>query len=112
MKHLRNLSAIAAIALLVGCATPASRTTFNSLASVQSITSGAWNAYLDLVIQGKLATNSVPIVSRDYSNFQNIWVAAVTVAELGVQGIATAPVTNASAVVLFDIATAKKGTTP
>lgn len=105
---IKSLAAIVALAIVVGCASQ-SKTVYNTLASVQVTTSGAYNAYLDLVVQGKVPTNSVPVVSRDYTIFQGVWNGAVQVASLGVQAPATAPVSAASAAVLADI-TAAKGT--
>ena len=106
MKKLNTLAVICAVVFLIGCTT-ASRTIYNTLASVQVTTSGAYSAYLDLVVQGKVSTNSVPLVSKDYTIYQNVWNAAVSVAELGVQAPATAPVSDAAAKVLADITVAK-----
>lgn len=106
MKPLQTLAAACAVAFLVGCATQRA-TLFKTLASVQVTTSQAYNAYLDLVVQGKLSTNSVPVVSRDYTAFQAVWNGAVSVAALGVQAPPTQPVTEAAAKVAADIATAK-----
>lgn len=106
MNKLKTLAAAIAVAFIVGCATQ-SATLYKTLASVQVATSQAYNAYLDLVVQGKLATNSVPVVSRDYSAFQSVWNGAVAVASLGIQAPATQPVTDAAAKVVADIATAK-----
>ncbi len=103
---MRKLIPILALALIVGCVTP-SRTIYNTLASVQVTTAGAYNAYLDLVVQGKVATNSVPTISRDYTSFLAVWTSAVTVAAAGVNSPATAPVTEASAKVIADITVAK-----
>ena len=106
MKTIKTLAAICAVAFLIGCAT-ASRTVYNTLASVQVTTSGAYSAYLDLVVQGKLPTNSVPLVSKDYTIYQNVWNSAVSVAALGVNAPATQPVTDAAAKVVADITIAK-----
>ena len=106
MNQIKHLAAIAALVLIVGCASQ-SKTTYNTLASVQIATAGAYSAYLDLVIQGKLATNSVPIISQDYTVFQSVWNSAVRVASLGVQAPPTAPVIATAAKVTTDIAVAK-----
>ena len=109
MKRLQSLAAIAALVFVIGCASQQT-TLYKTLASVQIATAGAYNGYLDLVIQGKVSTNSVPVVSRDYTIFLGVWNGAVQAASSGVQAPATAPVTAAAAVVVADINTAKKGT--
>lgn len=106
MKSLKSLSAVFAVAILIGCVS-ASKTVYNTLASVQVTTSGAYSAYLDLVVQGKLTTNSVPLVSKDYTIYQTVWNTAVSVASLGVNAPATQPVTDAAAKVVADITIAK-----
>lgn len=95
-------------ALVVGCAST-NRTVYNTLASVQVTTTGAYNGYLDLVVAGKLGTNSVPAVSRDYNQFQMVWNAAVAVAQWNTNTIAPAAVNDASLRVLTDITNVKAG---
>ena len=96
------------------CAPSAQTASYNTLSSVQLTTSGAYNAYLDLVIQGKIATNMVPTISRDYSIFMAVWSGAVSVAETGVIAPATPSVAVAAATVIADINIAKaaKGVAP
>jgi len=96
-------------AMIVGCVSQ-SRTVYNTLASIQVTTSGAFNTYLDLVVTGKLATNSVPAISKDYNTFQALWSSAVMVAQFNTNSVAPADVITASTTVINDIATAKKGT--
>jgi hypothetical protein len=106
MKTIKFLSAVFAVAFLIGCVS-ASKTVYNTLASVQVTTSGAYSAYLDLVVQGKLTTNSVPLISKDYTIYQGVWNTAVSVAALGVNAPATTPVTDAASKVIADITIAK-----
>jgi acetylglutamate synthase len=96
-------------ALLIGCVSQ-SRTVYNTLASIQVTTSGAFNTYLDLVVTGKLATNSVPAISKDYNTFQTLWSSAVMVAQFNTNSVAPTEVISASTTVITDIANAKKGT--
>ena len=103
---MRKLIPLIALLFVIGCAS-ASKTLYNTLSSVQVTTSGAYNAYLDLVVQGRLPTNSVPTISKDYTIFQGIWTGAVTAGALGVNTIATQPVTDAAAKVVADITIAK-----
>lgn len=106
MKTLKSLAAVLAVAFIIGCASQ-SRTAYNTLASVQTTTTGAYNGYLNLVVQGKLPTNSVPVVSKDYNLFQATWTAAVMVAQWNTNTVAPQPVLDASAKVITDINTAK-----
>jgi len=108
----RNLVAtiglcVALMGTAMTCAPSAQKVVYNTLASVQVATSGAYSAYLDLVVTGKLSTNSVPLVSKDYTVYQQVWQVAVTTAALGVQAPATQPVTDAAAKVVADITIAK-----
>lgn len=111
----RNIIASIGLALLIaGCTngcTSTSRTTYNTLASVQVATTGAYNGYLDLVVQGKVTTNAVPTVSRDYNLFQTVWSGAVVVARWATNTPASQQVLDAAAVVVTDINKAK-GVTP
>ena len=106
MKYIKSFSAVVAVALLIGCASQ-NATAYKTLSSIQVTTSGAYNAYLDLVVQGKVPTNSVPAVSRDYTLYQSVWNSAVAVAAAGVSAPATAPVIDAANKVVSDITIAK-----
>lgn len=107
MRHTKNIVAACLVALFVVACASQSRVTFNTLASVQTVTTGAYNSYLDLVIQKKLPTNSVPIVSKDYNLFQVVWGATVIVAQWNTNAPPTQPVLDAAAKVVADINTAK-----
>lgn len=104
----KNLCVLALIAFIVGCASQ-SRSLYNSLATVEVVTTGAYSSYLDLVVSGKLPTNNVPVVSMDYNNFKAVWSAAVVVARWDTNSTAPPAVTTASSRVLSDINTAKGG---
>jgi hypothetical protein len=94
--------------LLVGCAT-SQRSLFNSLATVEVITTGAYSSYLDLVVTGKLPTNTVPAISLNYNTFKFAWSAAVVVAQWQTNQVAPPNVVAASTKVLDGISAAKKG---
>lgn len=106
MKNVKSLAAVFAVAFLIGCASQ-QRVTYNTLASVQVATTGAYSSYLDLVIQGKVTTNSVPTVSKDYDIFQTVWNGAVVVARWATNSPASQQVLDAAAVVVTDINKAK-----
>lgn len=106
MRTRNAVIAIALAVLVVGCAT-AGRTYYNTLASIQVATTGAFNGYIDLVVKGQVKTNDVPLISRDYNLFQTVWGGAVAVAQFQTNAIAPSAVTDAAAVVVNDITAAK-----
>jgi len=106
MKHIKSIAAVLAVAFLIGCASQ-SKVLYNTLASVQVATTGAYNSYLDLVVQGKLTTNSVPVISKDYNLFQQVWSAAVYVAQWQTNSAVPQSVLDASSKVVTDINAAK-----
>ena len=106
MKQAKCLLGVALLILAVGCVSQ-SRATFNTLASVQTVTTGAYNTYLDLVIQHKIPTNSVPQVSKDYNFFQTVWTATVIVAQWNTNNPPTQVVMDAAQKVVNSINTAK-----
>lgn len=106
MRTFKSLAAVFAVALLIGCASQG-RLLYNTLASVQTVTTGAFNSYLSMVVKGTIATNSVPTISKDYNNFQMLWSAAVAVAQFNTNTVAPAPVVAASSNLLYEINVAK-----
>jgi len=96
------LAAAFAVALLVGCASQ-SRTTYNTLASVEATTTGAFCSYLQLAITGAIPTNSVPEVSRNYDLFKASWLAAVQIAQWNTNAPSTPVVDDAAARVVSGI---------
>lgn len=108
MKRLSLLPALALVIFAIGCASQ-SRVTFNTLASVQTVTTGAYNAYLDAVLQKQLTTNAVPVVSKSYNDFQMVWSATVIIARWQTNNPPTVLVTDAATKVINSINQAKKG---
>src|ERR1035437_7376937 len=107
MKNIKRIVPFLALAILrVGCS-GLGRTYYNTLASIQVATTGAYNGYLDLVIKGQVKTNDVPLISRDYNLFQTVWGSAVSVAQFNTNAIAPSTVTDASAKLVNDITSAK-----
>jgi hypothetical protein len=64
-----------------GCKTSHQRIVFNTIASVQTITVGAYDGYVSQVIKGTIPTNDLPSISRKL----NVFNAATLVALDGVQ---------------------------
>lgn len=71
-----------------GCTTPASTTTYTTLAVTGNLVNTAYTAYLDLVIKGKVATNSVPVISAGYNDFQQVYGAALSIAQFNPNAVA------------------------
>lgn len=72
-----TLTILAAALIVVGCTTNQQKVAFNSLATLEQTTTAAVDAYDSLVIQGKVATNGVPQVSKAYNDFQVSFVLAL-----------------------------------
>ena len=108
-KRLNGILVAAAVVAMIVCAGCAgqSRVLYNSLAAVQAGTSGAYNGYLDLVVKGKVTTNAVPAISRDFNLFQQTWSAAVMIASWNTNAVAPQAVLDASAKVITEINVAK-----
>lgn len=106
MKRLAIIPALVLLVCAIGCASN-NRKLYQSLATVEVVTTGAFASYLDLVVTGKVATNAVPVVSADYNAFKQVWSAAVVIAQWNTNSVAPANVTAASAKVLTDINNAK-----
>lgn len=109
MKHIKRtlpiLGLCMALLVLPGmtCKPSQQATAYKTLSTLQATTSGAYDAYLDLVVTGKLPTNSVPTVSRDYTVFLAVWNASVALAAQGTNSPATQPAMDAATRVLTDI---------
>jgi len=104
---MKKLIPVVALILLVGCSLTTKRITYNTLASTQISTTAAYDGYLDLVVKGKMKTNSVPEVARKYNMFQVVWNAAVVVAQWNTNSVAPPAVNNASTAVFTAIMEAK-----
>lgn len=72
-----------------GCTTPSSQTVaYNTLATTGLTANAAFTAYMDLVVKGKVATNSVPNIAAAYNDFQAAYGAALTLAQFNPNAIA------------------------
>lgn len=105
MKTKNIVIALSLAIVMIGCA---GRAYYNTLASIQVTTSAAYDGYLDMVVTGKVKTNNVPAISKDYNMFQTVWMGAVAVAQFNTNAVAPSAVTDASIKVLNDITSATK----
>jgi hypothetical protein len=84
----------------IGCTTSQQTAAYNTLSGLETGTTAAYNAYLTLVVQGKVTTNAVPQVSHAYNDFQAAMVIATVSAQNNTNALApTNLVTEAAAVV-------------
>jgi hypothetical protein len=67
--------------LMTGCTTSHQQIAYNTVWSLEKLTTTTYDGYLGLVIDGALSTNSVPNISRKYNTTQ----LAILVALDGVQ---------------------------
>lgn len=93
--------------LLCGCQTSREQVVFNSLASVAYTVDSSFKGYVDLVVAGKLPTETLPKVGAAYTSFQTAFNAALAVAQFSKSSIAPQNVIDAASVVLNSISQAK-----
>ena len=67
------------IVIVPACSTSQQRQAYNSLYTVGQTVDSAYKSYLDLVVNGKVATNDVPRISGYYADFQRAYGLAVGV---------------------------------
>lgn len=72
------LAASAMLLVLVACTMTPMRKTYNTIYSVEAVTSAAVDGYFDSVAKGKVKTNGVPVVAKAYDGFQAVVHEAVT----------------------------------
>lgn len=65
------LLALGLCALPQGCTTTQQTAGYKTLYSLESTTTAAYSAYLDLVIKGSVPTNDVPKVAKAYNLFHS-----------------------------------------
>lgn len=73
---------------VTGCSTSQQRIAFNSLATVQTTTVGAYDGYVSQVIAGRIATNDLPRVSQRFNEFQAAFRVALTTVEYNTNALA------------------------
>lgn len=70
-----------------GTLTPQQKT-YATLATTGTLANSAFSAYMDLVVKGKVATNSVPAISAAYNSFQVVYGGALAVAQYNPNAVA------------------------
>ena len=89
------------------CTPSQERVTYNSLWTAEQATTGALNAYFDLVISGQAPTNGLPVVKAAYDDFQMALYLAVSASPAGTNGPVTALVSTKQTAVITAISRAK-----
>lgn len=92
----------------VGCAPTAQQVAYKSIYSVQKATLNSYEAYISAVINGKLATNHVPDVSKRFNEFQAASQVAITAAQWNTNAPASEQLSRMSADLINLIATITK----
>ena len=90
--------------ILVGCAGNAA---YKSLYSVGHAVDGSVKGYLDLVVEHKLPTNSVPKVMGIYDKFQGVYKQALKMAQYNLKSTPDTNVMAVAADVFFAVDDAK-----
>lgn len=99
---------------LPGCAlfrqTPSQqKVVVNTLFSIHETVDKSFDAYLDLVISGQLATNALPKVGAAYNNFQQAFRLAVVLVAGQTNTLAPQSVADAAATFALTVDAARKG---
>lgn len=84
------------IGIPIGCGTTPKSITYKTLYGLEQVTVSAYDGYLQLVIQGRVRTNSVPQISRDFNQFQAAMQAAIELANHSTNAMANASLIIAS----------------
>jgi len=101
--------ATATVTCTVSCKSPSvQKKTVNTLYSLHVSVDKALNAYLDLVIQNTLKTNSVPKVLSAYDQFQGAYNVSLLFVAYNTNAVPPQTVIDSAANVLNTITTAKE----
>jgi len=110
MKMLKySMPLVVVIALLLGgaCKSSPKKVAFDTLYTLEHSTTAAYDTYIAGVIMGKWKTNDVPVVSKNYDQFQIGMNGAVELAQFDWQSIAPSNVVHLGTVVIKSIVEAK-----
>lgn len=98
---------MAALLIFVGACVSTEKAAYKTLYGLEHSVTAAYDGYLYGVIRGQIATNDVPVVSRNYDQFQIGMRAAIQVAQYDLTKLAPTDVTHLGNVVLHSILEAK-----
>lgn len=95
-------------AIITSCSTSVQRKSVNTIASAGYTGDTAFRAYLDLVLQNQIPTNSVPQVSQAYATFQSAFRAALIIATVNSNSPPSVELVNSLSQLQLQISAAKK----
>jgi hypothetical protein len=102
------LAGAAIVTVPSGCQMTPRTIAYNTLYSVEKSTTAAYDAYLDLVIQGKVKRDGMPSVAKAFNRFQVAMQGAVNAAQFNYNAIAPETVVALANEVLNAILKAKE----
>lgn len=76
------------VTFLLGCNTSQQKITYNTLFSVEKVTTGAFDGYVSEVVKGNITTNGLPIVANKFNQFQNSFLLILDAARYNTNAIA------------------------
>jgi hypothetical protein len=82
------IALFAVCVLAVSCTTPAQRTAYNTIWSIEQSGTTAYDGYVTLVLKGLVPTNDVPAVSLKFNQFQAASKVAADTAQAGTNALA------------------------
>jgi hypothetical protein len=98
------------VAISTGCKSPTTqKVSVNTLFTLHKTADAALDGYLDLVNQGKLATNSVPKVLASYTQFQGVYNTAILFVANNTNAVPPQAVVDAAVDFANTVTSAKKG---
>jgi len=92
---------------LFGCTSGQQRTSFNTIYSLESGVTKAYNGYVDLVIKGSVSTNSLPKIKKAFNDFQASELVALDAVQFNTNALAPAALVTEGQDVINLISTAK-----
>lgn len=105
MRYIKYTGTILFLVAIIGCAT--NRRVYNTLASVDQVTTSVVSGYFEAVAKKQASISGVPAVAAAYDNYKVIFSTAVAVAQFNTNTIAPPSVTQASTEVINAVSKAK-----
>lgn len=104
---MRILPALTLALLLTACQLTNQTTQYKTLASVETTTVAAFDGFLTAVAKGKVSTNSVPQISKDFKSFQDAMRTATLLVQGNTNAAAPAELSAQAATLANEISNAK-----
>lgn len=105
---MKYLTALLLAIGLAACTTSQQTAAYNTIFSLEKTTTAAYDGYLDLVIQGQVQTNAMPVVAKAYNNFQAAATTATDAANYSTNALAPPNLVTLAQDVINQINTARK----